>query len=307
MIQLLENSLLSLSHKHTIEILGDRSEYIGASELGQCPRKVVLNKLNPPEHDLATLLRFKRGHMAEDLVAEALSENGKFQPHREVEVAINSPVPVKGHIDFLFEGKTLGVLEVKSVTSIPDSPYESWEMQLHAQMGLLALNRPDAQIKGAILAIDLLNGGMKLFNGYTPNEELFQGLLNKAQHIWSCLTEGAEPETEPGPLCAYCDHKDNCPTLDGDEIPDELIPTVKAFLEAREAKKKAEAEHKKLQGKLISIFGDRPFKAKGKTLQKVTRSSARYDYKGIAEVLESAGRTLDEFKTANKYSYIQVK
>ena len=307
MIQILANSLLQLSHKHTEEILGDRSEYIGASELGQCPRKVVLGKLNPTEPDLATLLRFKRGHMAEDLVAEALSENGKYIPQREVEVTTDDPVPIKGHIDFLFQGKTLGVLEVKSVTSIPDSPYESWEMQLHAQMGLLALERPQAQIKGAILAIDLLNGGMQLFNGYVPNEELFQRLLQKAQHIWQCLTEGAEPEVEAGPLCAYCDNKADCPALDGEDVPEGLTPTVKAFLEAREAKRKAEAEYKDLQEKLISIFGERPFKAEGKMLQKITRSSVRYDYKGIAKALEPTGRTLDEFKTTNSYSYIQVK
>ena len=307
MIQLLESSLSSLSRKHTIEVLGDRSEYIGASELGQCPRKVVLGKLNPTEPDLATLLRFKRGHMAEDLVAEALSENGKFRHQREVEVATDDPVPIKGHIDFLFHGKTLGVLEIKSVTSIPGSPYESWEMQLHAQMGLLALNEPGARIKGALLAIDLLNGGIQLFNGYTPNEGLFQGLLEKAGHIWSCLTEGVEPDIEPGPLCACCDYRDDCPALDGEKVPEGLVPTVEAFLEAREAKKKVETEYKDLQEKLISIFGERPFKAEGKMLQKVTRSSARYDYKGIAEALESIGRTLDEFKTTNSYSYIQVK
>ena len=307
MLQLLENSLLSLSNKHTQEILGDRSSYIGASELGACPRKVVLNKITPPPHDLATLLRFKRGHMAEELVAEALSENGKFKPQREVEASTDNPVPIKGHLDFLFQGKTLGVLEVKSVTSIPDSPYESWEMQLHTQMGLLALNRPYVQIKGAILAIDLLNGGMQLFNGYTPNEELFQGLLKKAEHIWSCLTEGTEPVIEPGPLCGWCDHGNDCPAFNGEEVPEEFVPTVKAFLEAREAKKKAEGTYRELQEKLISIFGDRPFKAEGKVLQKVTRTSARYDYKGIAEVLESAGRALDEFKTTNPYCFIQVK
>ena len=307
MIQLLTNSLLDLSHKHTQEILGDRSEYIGASELGQCPRKIVLNKLDSTEPDLATLLRFKRGHMAEDLVAEALAENGKFKPQREVEVSTDDPVPLKAHIDFLFEGKALGVLEVKSVTSIPDSPYESWEMQLHAQMGLLALNEPGVQIKGAILAIDLLNGRMQLFNGYTPNGELFQGLLQKAQHIWDCLTNGAEPETEPGPLCAYCDNRADCPALDGEEVPEELVPIIKAFLEAREAKKKAEGTFRELQDKLLSVFGDRPFKAEGKVLKKVTRTSSRYDYKGISEALESVGKSLDEFRTCNTYTYLLIK
>jgi CRISPR-associated exonuclease Cas4 len=32
--------------------LGDRTEYVGASDVGQCPRKVVLSKTQPVPHDL---------------------------------------------------------------------------------------------------------------------------------------------------------------------------------------------------------------------------------------------------------------
>ncbi len=31
--------------------LGDRTEYVGASDVGTCPRKVVLSKTQPVPHD----------------------------------------------------------------------------------------------------------------------------------------------------------------------------------------------------------------------------------------------------------------
>ena len=65
-------SLRKLAEQHTIETLGDRRDYLGASDIGYCPRKIILEKIHPGEHDLATLLRFQRGHMAEDIIARAL-------------------------------------------------------------------------------------------------------------------------------------------------------------------------------------------------------------------------------------------
>ena len=45
--------------------LGDRTEYVGASDVGQCPRKVILSKTQPLPHDLQTLIRFERGNLVE--------------------------------------------------------------------------------------------------------------------------------------------------------------------------------------------------------------------------------------------------
>ena len=43
--------------------LGNRTEYVGASDVGQCPRKVVLSKTQPVPHDSQTLIRFERGNL----------------------------------------------------------------------------------------------------------------------------------------------------------------------------------------------------------------------------------------------------
>ena len=64
---------------------------------------------------------------------------------------------IRCHIDFVFNAPKLkAVLEVKSVSGIPDGPYSSWESQLYMQMGALKEQFPDYQIKGAVLIILLL-------------------------------------------------------------------------------------------------------------------------------------------------------
>ncbi len=116
----LEKSLQQLAHQHTERTLGDRSTYLGASDVAGCPRRVILDKLNPPVHDLATLLRFQRGHMAEDIIAEAFAAAGYTNFQRQVEVFPNSNSPITAHLDFVFtsERNSLkSILEVKSSTN----------------------------------------------------------------------------------------------------------------------------------------------------------------------------------------------
>ena len=137
----LQAALQQLAVQHTVETLGDRATYLGTSEIGACPRKTILSKLNPPQSDLVTLLRFRRGHMAEDIVAAAFTAAGFTNFQRQVEVRAPGDVPVAAHIDFVFTSparKTMAVLEVKSPETLPDQPFGSWETQLYLQMGLLA-------------------------------------------------------------------------------------------------------------------------------------------------------------------------
>jgi CRISPR-associated exonuclease Cas4 len=51
--------------------LGDRSTYVGASDVGGCPRRVVLEKKTPPEFDLQTLISFMRWHLVENIMKAA--------------------------------------------------------------------------------------------------------------------------------------------------------------------------------------------------------------------------------------------
>lgn len=87
-------SLRKLARQHTEETLGDRRNYLGASDIGYCPRKTILERIHPGEHDLATLLRFQRGHMTEDIVAMAFSAAGFNNYERQVEIAIEGDMPL---------------------------------------------------------------------------------------------------------------------------------------------------------------------------------------------------------------------
>ena len=177
----LQAALQQLAVQQTVETLGDRTTYLGASDILACPRKTILAKLQPPEADLVTLLRFRRGHMAEDIVAAAFTAAGFTNFRRQVEVRHRGDVPIMAHIDFVFTSKvrkTMAVLEVKSPETIPTEPYGSWETQLYLQMGLLAAAYPDYTVeKGAILAVNFGSSGMALFNGYTPQATIFDGLI----------------------------------------------------------------------------------------------------------------------------------
>ena len=92
----LQAALQQLATRHTVEKLGDRSTYLGASDIGACPRKTILGKCNHQEAYLVTLLRYRRGHMAEDIVATALTAAGFTNFKQQVEVRHKGAIPIIG-------------------------------------------------------------------------------------------------------------------------------------------------------------------------------------------------------------------
>jgi CRISPR-associated exonuclease Cas4 len=72
----LQAALQQLAIRQTAETLGDRATYLGASDIAACPRKTILGKRQTPEANLVTLLRQRRGHMAEEIVAAAFTVAG---------------------------------------------------------------------------------------------------------------------------------------------------------------------------------------------------------------------------------------
>lgn len=230
--------------------LGDRTKYIGASDVGGCPRKVVLSKLEEPHYDLATLIRFARGHVTEHLIVLAFKASThlpKWEYQREV---VHKQRPYKAHVDFVFETKNvLAVMEVKTVSKIPKEPYDSWVQQVHFQMGLLKEKNRKKAVKGVVFAIDLNEGQTKLFDGFTYSSELYEGLLQKASHIWECIQDPEEePETEKGPLRAWCPYRPGCPAYDINEsIPEmPLEEELQQYLGLKETQKDLKTEIDKL-------------------------------------------------------------
>lgn len=242
--------------------LGNRKLYIGSSDVGSCARKVYLQRKTPKTPDVSTLLRFSRGHIAETLI-ENIFVAGGVKDLFDTQVEVRHPsYPLKAHIDFLFYADLDGshelhVVEVKSVSSIPDEPYPQWIDQLHFQLGLLRIQYPQGKIGGSVLAIDLNAGQIRQFNGYEYDPAMFNYLVNKAVHLMDCLEERDEAQPSVSRSCAFCPYRSDCPamSLPKVELPDEIEALACRFAELNTAKRQVEREMKGLRQELLDFTG----------------------------------------------------
>ena len=312
----LQAALQQFAFQETVQTLGDRATYLGASDIGACPRKTILSKLHPPETGLVTLLRQRRGHMAEEVIATAFTVAGFTNFKRQTEVRYAGEAPVVAHLDFVFVSesrKTMAVLEVKAPENIPDYPYGAWETQLYLQMGLLADSFPEYTVeKGAILAVNFGDQGMRLFNGYTPQKIIYQGLIDRAAKIWQqyqAFQAGdlATPAMEAGPLCGYCPFLMDCPKFQAEEVR-ELTETVEILLELQRQHKGLEAELSVRKNNLLAIIDQRgPLKAFGHLLRKAVRTRKSLDTDQLDQFLQCYGHSLAEFQKSSSYAFLEVR
>ncbi|RLB08958.1 MAG: hypothetical protein DRG59_03710 [Deltaproteobacteria bacterium] len=249
LVTLLYTGLLKIN-RESDEKLGNRKKYIGSSDIAGCPRKVVLEKQTDSDPDIATLIRFTRGHLAEQFLLAGLKALPKTSFSWKYQKQVkHKNQPYRAHIDFLFESQgTIGVLEVKSTSGIPREPYESWVIQLHFQMGLVKECNHEKTVKGAIFAMDLNEAKIKIFDGFQYDSIIYERLLLKARHIWECLNDPTmEPVTEKGPLCAWCKYRPECPAYEITDIPE--LPAeeqLQEFLGLKEHRKSLNVEIEKL-------------------------------------------------------------
>ena len=160
LLRLLIQGLLAHGEKKTANELGDRSQYIGMSDIGkgmECMRAAVASKLGLSAVPAATavgglapddLVRvlgqqviLQRGHWQEHGIEKALAATGvKLVPQLEISIEHNG-VPIKAHLDFTMvwggQRPAIRILELKSNERIPESLYASYEAQLYGQVGLL--------------------------------------------------------------------------------------------------------------------------------------------------------------------------
>ena len=61
-IEFLTKNLRKAVKLDTESSLGDRSTYVGASDVTSCLRKAYLSKIQPVEHSLEQMIIFERGH-----------------------------------------------------------------------------------------------------------------------------------------------------------------------------------------------------------------------------------------------------
>ena len=320
---------------HTAQALGDRSTYVGASDLGHCPRKAVLAKTTPKTPDLATLIRFERGHVVEDILAGALQA---YKPDRQLELEahipycpecrywsqqpVNGPVycpdcgeplrllPLKAHCDFVF-GDDL-VLECKSAQATRIQ--EAWKMQLQTQLFLYEhCRRQNPQ--GCILVMDPARGALHVTDPCVLDTDMVQGIIQRGIEIWEGVVEASsspDPEsadikTEPGPLCGWCDYLATCPAFQGEVLPDELTGLFRNYLDLCRTEKAAKAEKDILRDQALAILKPGRYMADDLRVSLFERSRTPTDMKAIGALLEELGQDIADYQKQTPYRVLDVK
>ena len=256
-----EKALAVLNRTKSSE-LGDRTRYIGSSDVSSCARKFYLQRKYPTTPSFSTLLKFSRGHVAETLIDNIFTAGG-VKHLFDTQVELRHPVyPLKAHVDFLFYADfdgtpQLHVVEVKSVNGIPDEPYPQWIDQLSFQLGLLRLQYPEGDIGGSILAIDLNAGEVHQFNGFEYNDSVFNYLFCRALYLLDCLEDKEVARPTVSHLCAYCSFRSDCPAmmLPKVDLPPEIEMLARKYAELNSTKSQTEREMKSIRQELLDFTG----------------------------------------------------
>jgi CRISPR-associated exonuclease Cas4 len=226
----INTNLSKVLAKDTTNSLGDRSKYIGASDIGSCLRKAYLSKTQNEVHSIKQQIIFERGHLTEGIVAKMIQGT----PYKEQVEAIgktDNNFPLKAHIDFVVDfGKQCVVIEAKSTNKPVEEPYESWILQVQLQMGLLKsqCEKQGKSIRGYILAVDVNTGWYKTFE-VIPNDTLFNIAMDKANTLANALVEQVCPEAQEQLYCSSCSFKGDCPAITKgvtEQIPDDVQKVV---------------------------------------------------------------------------------
>ena len=306
--EIIDKNIQKTLEKYTKD-LGDRSKYVGASDAVGCPRKVVLSKLVNPTYDSATLIKFKRGHLAEDILAECFALT-PYVWETQVEFIHPEMDYIRAHVDFLFHDKNftkLGIVEEKTVSTMPNEPYLSWVNQLQFQMGLAKLVYPNAEIKGSIFVMDLNAGKYVEFNGFTPSQEIFDTLLEKAKEIWNYVKNKRKDNlpVEPGFMCNNCPFRDNCPAFSGDEVPEDVKKATEEYLRYLEQEKEVKKKKDELKKQIIGLTGTN-FSASFDG-HKLTVREVKREYADSRTLKEKYPEVYEDVKRSTSYINFRVE
>jgi CRISPR-associated exonuclease Cas4 len=210
----LEANFRAALKKDSVSSLGDRSTYIGASDISGCLRAAYLNKTSKREEDIKQLLIFERGHAFENIV-EKFFYGMTYKKQVEIKGAKTSNgFPLKPHLDFVLydkAAKTATVVEAKS-TKGEITLYDSYVFQLQLQMGLLqAQCGSDWKVNGFVFVLNMEGE----YNTYFQEQSktLFDMQLQKADVLADALKKRKEPLGEPQLYCSSCPFKEDCPAI----------------------------------------------------------------------------------------------
>jgi CRISPR-associated exonuclease Cas4 len=232
--EFIEANFIKTMEQKSVSSLGDRSKYVGASDIGGCPFKTIKSKLTPKKYDIKQHIVFQRGHIAEKMV-ESMFNGLPYDKQVCLEGEMNN-FPLKAHLDFLIEGKNRKIVaEAKTVDAPIKEPMEAWILQVQFQMGLLInqLQDENIQVEGKIIAVNVNTGWYEAWD-VEFCDDIFELCLSKADHLTDCLQNGVEPKAIIQNYCGTCPFVMECPKqgLHAIELPEDLkeaLAEIKAF------------------------------------------------------------------------------
>jgi len=110
-------------------------------------------------------------------------------------------VKIKGRADRVGEDF---IIEFKTVSYIPKSPYEAHIKQAQLYLWLFEKNI------AFIIYVSRANGEINIFR-IERDDKLIKELLDRAKILSSYLKRGVMPKPEKSNLCNYCEYIDLCP------------------------------------------------------------------------------------------------
>lgn len=233
--KILEKNFRQALKKDTELSLGDRSKYIGASDISSCLRKAYLSKTQDVVHPMKQLIVFERGHLVEDMARKMLTcHDGEWELKEQVEISstASNGFPLKPHLDFVIydkKAKRCSVIEVKSSSEM-DQPYESYILQIQLQMALLQKKcGPTWTVNGKILVIDPMTGWYEVFEVFQINA-LQKIAFERVETLAKAMVSKQCPDGEEQLYCSKCPFKGDCPAITKgivEEIPDDVKSVVK--------------------------------------------------------------------------------
>jgi len=95
------------------------------------------------------------------------------------------------------------VIELKTVSRIPDAPYEHHVLQLQAYLNMLNYS------VGYLVYISKTDGRIQIFD-MNRSESIFKIIKERAVRLWNAIKKQELPEAERDYLCRYCEFWSKC-------------------------------------------------------------------------------------------------
>ena len=256
----IENNFKKVLKEEALQKLGERSKYIGASDIASCIRASYLNKKFPVDYDMKTLLRFERGHQAEEIVLKMF----KGLPlKREVEFENDDfGFPVKVHLDFVIfdkNKKEINIVEVKSSSDVL-TIHSSYIMQVNFQRYIAqkALEKSGWKVKGCFVLVINMNTGDYNLVEIEEDKNIQNIAIEKAKKLAHALKTAQEPEGEEQLYCSSCPHRASCPTFSKGAVGQSLLePEIEKIKELEAQKKALEAQLKEKKEKILQYLEEK--------------------------------------------------